>query len=98
MGLPTAVKAADPDGRLRWRSKVRQVGGEDSLQPPAILSLAHEVLQLVAQHVPFFPAIGRRHLRDTVVRDGSIQRIPDEYLVVHQHEKIPSSPVIGMAW
>jgi len=68
--LAAAVEPADPHRRLLGARQVGQVGGEDQFQAAAVLTVADERAELVAQHLP----LGRRarieHLGHAVIGDA----------------------------
>ncbi len=99
VGLPGAVEAAHPHGGLGRPAQVLQVGVEDGLQPPAVLAVADERGELVAQDFPLFRGGRFAYLGYPVVGQPVLQRVAGENVAVQEARQVlpPSCAVIGMA-
>ena len=95
MGLATAKEAAHPDPRLFWSIEVRQVGLEDVFQPPGILSLTDEGLQLVSEGAQLFCRLFIRDDCHAVVEQKILVRVFNVDFSIFHGSYIPSAAVMG---
>ena len=95
-----AEEPTHPDAWLLRFVEIREVGGQDSLQPVSILTITHEIADLVPQRINLWVGLPSGHLRHTVIEQFvRLGIFLVELSVQHQRRRLEvTRSVIRIGW